>query len=28
VLDITFQAAPTPGVDFASAVFHDFSVAT
>ena len=28
VLDITFQSAPTPGVDFASAVVHDFSVAT
>ena len=28
VLDITFQSAPTPGVDFTSAVVHDFSVAT
>lgn len=26
--DITFAAAPTPGVDFAAAVVHDFSVAT
>ena len=28
VLDITFQAAPTPGADIAAAVVHDFSVAT
>ena len=28
VLDITFQAAPTPGVDIAAAIVHDFSVAT
>ena len=27
-LDVTFAAAPTPGVDFAAAVVHDFSVAT
>ena len=28
VLDITFQAAPTPGADIAAAVVHDFSVAS
>ena len=28
VFDITFAAAPTPGVDFAAAIVHDFSVAT
>ena len=28
VFDITFAAAPTPGADIASAVVHDFSVAT
>lgn len=28
VMDITFKSAPTPGVDIASAVVHDFSVAT
>ena len=28
VFDITFASAPTPGVDFAAAVVHDFSVAT
>lgn len=28
VMDITFKAAPTPGVDIAAAVVHDFSVAT
>ena len=28
VLDITFQAAPTPGADIAAAIVHDFSVAT
>ena len=28
VLDITFAAAPTPGVDITAAVVHDFSVAT
>ena len=28
VFDITFAAAPTPGADIASAVIHDFSVAT
>lgn len=28
VMDITFKAAPTPGADIASAVVHDFSVAT
>ena len=27
-LDITFAAAPTPGVDITAAVVHDFSVAT
>lgn len=28
VMDITFKAAPTPGVEIAAAVVHDFSVAT
>ena len=28
VFDITFAAAPTPGVDLAAAIVHDFSVAT
>lgn len=28
VMDITFKAAPTPGVDIAAAIVHDFSVAT
>lgn len=28
VMDITFKSAPTPGVDIAAAVIHDFSVAT
>lgn len=28
VLDITFQSAPTPGVDFTAPIVHDFSVAT
>lgn len=28
VMDITFLSAPTPGVDIASAVVHDFSVAS
>lgn len=28
VMDVTFAAAPTPGVDIAAAVVHDFSMAT
>lgn len=28
VMDITFKAAPTPGVEIAAAVVHDFSVVT